>query len=390
MVSTLAMGAHMKHVLTLLIVLFSVPFFALVSAAETSEAVQSGSDVAGSAKTEFAKTESAKLFGLVVVGLGGDNDYREMFEAAAASTLDAVNPPVPEGLTIADTGGLQLLLENESSREVILQRLAQQIELANRQADAVGDSGKSRFMLIFFGHGSFDGEHYRFNTRGPDLTDTEIAMALQPLKTKRQFLMFATSASGAVLNTFAESDENNAERVIVTATKSGTEANAVQFPQYWADVLTGKLADTDHNELLTVLEAFEAANDGVVRHYDNRNLLATEHSRMVSGKSGDSSAMVFARLGSLRGQENNAEVNSLLQQRAELELEFNRVRTKRDALTQSDYLNELEVVLLEIARLQLRMDEATGWQPHLNTAPTVETSTEEMETDQSSGGQNGG
>ena len=350
----------MIRILVLLSGLLPLPFVATANATETEATV-----VADATSTS---TVSSQVFGLVVVGLGGNNDYREMFEAAAASTLDAVNPPAAAGQNVAQNGagtgagGLQLLLENESSREVILERLARQIELANEHSAAAGDTGSTRFMLIFFGHGSFDGEHYRFNTKGPDITDTEIAMALQPLQARKQFLMFATSASGAVLSTFSE-NADNAERIVVTATKSGTEANAVQFPQYWSDVLTGKLADTDHNELLTVLEAFEAANDGVERHYDNRNLLATEHSRIVSGESVESASMVFARLGSLRGQENNAEVNSLLQQREQLELEFNQVRAKRDTLAQTDYLNELEVVLLEIARLQIRMDEATGWQP---------------------------
>ena len=73
--------------------------------------------------------------------------------------------------------------------------------------------------------------------------------------------------------------------------------------------------------------------------------------------------MVLARLGSLRGQENNIEVNRLLDQRQQLEVEFNRVRATRDSRLQSEYLDELEQVLLNIANLQLRIDKATGWQP---------------------------
>lgn len=315
----------------------------------------------------------SRTFGLVVVGLGGNNDYREMFEEAASVTIDAINPPAiattPASSTQEDAddsqvGGLRLLLENEANREAILAEIETQVELANQQPET------SRFMLILFGHGNYDGEHYRFNTRGADITASEIREALQPLQTPRQFLLFATSASGAVLDIFehtaedqsesSEAGDNNLQRIVVTATKSGAEANAVQFPRYWSEVLAGQLADTDHNELLTVMEAYKAASDGVARHYDNRQLLATEHSRVVVDNEG---SMVLARLGSLRGQENNIEVNRLLDQRQQLEVEFNRVRATRDSRLQSEYLDELEQVLLNIANLQLRIDKATGWQP---------------------------
>ena len=150
---------------------------------------------------------ASRVFGLVVVGLGGNSEYGEMFEEAAASTMQAVNPPqasaaeadsAPALVTGNRGTGIELLLENESSREEILQRLASQVEEANQHASEHGEAA-ARFMLMFFGHGSFDGEHYRFNIRGPDITGQDVVMALQPLQSAQQFLMFATSASGAVL-----------------------------------------------------------------------------------------------------------------------------------------------------------------------------------------------
>lgn len=334
----------------------------------------------------------SRTYGLVVVGLGGNNDYREMFEEAASVTIDAINPPTAATTPVTSndssslssgnssgnsqegteasgggnqSGGLKLLLENEANREAILAEIAAQVELANQQPET------SRFMLILFGHGNFDGEHYRFNTKGPDITASEIREALRPLQSPRQFLLFGTSASGAVLDVFeqnteeeqnesTEASDNDLQRVVVTATKSGAEANAVQFPRYWSEVLAGQLADTDHNELLTVMEAYKAVSEGVARHYDNRQLLATEHSRVIVDSE---DSMVLARLGSLRGQENNVEVNRLLDERQQLEVEFNRVRATRDTRLQSEYLDELEQVLLNIAKLQLRIDRATGWQP---------------------------
>jgi len=324
------------------------------------------------------------LYGLVVVGLGGTNEYREMFEEAASLTMDALNPAAPDS-SGQSAGGLELLLEPDATRETILAAVADQVERANQHAQNLAESGVSsspRFMLLFFGHGNYDGDSYRFNISGPDITAEDISQALEPLEKSRQFLLFATSASGAVLDvlatqggqetanssstteaeetkTLTESEQEGNQRVVVTATKSGGEANVVQFPRYWAEAMNGAMADKDHNELLTVVEAFNAANEGVTRHFDNRQLLATEHPRMhVAGLQ----PMVLARLGSLRGQENNPQVNGLLREREVLEQEFNQVRARRATLAQSEYLDELEVVMLKIARLQLRIDDATGWQ----------------------------
>jgi len=134
----------------------------------------------------------------------------------------------------------------------------------------------------------------------------------------------------------------------------------VKFPLFWGETLSSRLADLDHDELLTVDEVFRGAIQGTERHYDTRKLLATEHARLVMP---EEQPLVLARLGSLRGQENNPEVDRLLAERSSLEKEFNAVKAKRSLLAQSDYLDELETVLVRIARLQLRIDQATGWQP---------------------------
>ena len=36
--------------------------------------------------------------------------------------------------------------------------------------------------LVLIGHGTFDGKEARFNLRGPDLTATELALWLQPIR----------------------------------------------------------------------------------------------------------------------------------------------------------------------------------------------------------------
>lgn len=281
----------------------------------------------------------AAVHSVVVVGLGGNEDYRSEFEIAASQIVDATQPATVE------LGRQQTLIGDEVTKDSILAALQ---EVAGQIND------DDHFVLTLIGHGSFDAERYRFNVRGPDLTDQDLIKALAAITASHQLVVVATSASGALLQLLEE--EN---RTLVTATKSGGEINAVKFPGFWSEALSLDLADVDHNELLTIQEAFEYASSRVDEHYQNENLMATEHPR-ISGDSQDD--LVLARLGSLRGHDINPVVNRLLEDRQALATDFHAVLARKAEMDSDAYLAELEQVLLQMARLQLEIDQETGWQ----------------------------
>ncbi len=64
----------------------------------------------------------------------------------------------------------------------------------------------TRFVVVLIGHGSFDGENYRFNLPGDDLTDTDLARLFDELPAQDQLIINATSASGAVIERWAEAE----------------------------------------------------------------------------------------------------------------------------------------------------------------------------------------
>lgn len=296
----------------------------------------------------FLQPANAANFSLVIVGLGGDEEYREKFETAG-SLLNPVmtqNENVSSAATSGTSTGSEyrLMLGDDVTLENILAAIT---EAASTLSET------DQFVLTLLGHGSYDGEHYRFNIKGADLTDAALAAALESVKASRQLVVVATSASGAALEALEAPT-----RVVITATKSGGEINAVTFPTFWSQALTQSAADVDHNELLTAREAFDYTAQQIELHYSTENLMATEHPRLL-GK-GDN-ALVLARLGSLKGFENNPAVNRLLDKRAELEIEFNAVKARKPDMTATDYLDELERVLLDIARLQQQIDQETGW-----------------------------
>src|SRR5690606_10725418 len=96
--------------------------------------------------------------------------------------------------------------------------------------DATADSVRAAFadlgaldatdtLLVFLiGHGTYDGEHYKVNLKGPDITGAEFAELLNSVPTRSQLVMNATSASGAILEPWAADS-----RTLITATRSGNE-----------------------------------------------------------------------------------------------------------------------------------------------------------------------
>ena len=125
--------------------------------------------------------------------------------------------------------------------------------------------------IVLIGHGTFDGREAKFNLRGPDVTDLELAEWLAPIK-RPVVVLDCTSASGPFLNRL--SGEN---RVVVTATKSGHELNFARFGQYLAEAIADPRADLDKDGQVSLLEAFLTASSRVDEYYRTHSQLATEH-----------------------------------------------------------------------------------------------------------------
>lgn len=273
---------------------------------------------------------------LVVGGLGGDAEYAERFKQASEALHDAL-------VTVAPAAESARLLNGDAAtREAILEAIA---DIGTRPADD--------FVLVLIGHGSADASTWRFNIPGPDITTEDLVAALAGVSAPRQVVIAAASASGALLNVLPE-----AQRVVVTATKSAGEINAVRFPVYLADALRDGSADIDRNEILTLAELYRYATARTAEYYAEQKLLASEHSRLM-GEFADQVAI--GRLGALRQAGSDPEVATLLERRRELEQAFYAVRARRGSLDSADYFAELKTVLLDIARLQRDIDRVTGW-----------------------------
>jgi len=275
----------------------------------------------------------AASFTLVVAGLGGEPEYEQRFREQAVAIADAAKKAAGEQ-------GHVVVLTGEQARRDSLKREFQDFAGKVKAADSV--------TVVLIGHGTYDGEEYRFNVPGADITGAELEQLFDRLPAKKQLIVNATSSSGATIELW-----QRPERVVITATKSGGERTATRFAQYWLQAVSGDAADLNKDEVVTAAEAFDYANRQVAASYKSDVSLATEHAR-IAGE--ESAAFTVARIGSSAGSSADPEVTALLAQRGQIEQDLDGVKGRKASLSEDQYYDELEGVLVRLALLQKQID----------------------------------
>ena len=208
-------------------------------------------------------------------------------------------------------------------------------------------------FVFFIGHGSFDGTQYKFNILGPDLTASDYGVLLSSVGAGRTVIVNTTNSSGGVIEALAAQN-----RVIITATRSGTERNDTVFYDHFLEALTETASDEDKNDRLSIWEAFRYATLAVERFYTEENRLATEHPQISDNgreKTGvDSEEMpVLARLIHFNTtpeiKTSDPVLRRLLEQRRKLEEQIESLRLIKDAMPAPEYDAQMEALLIELA-----------------------------------------
>jgi hypothetical protein len=295
-----------------------------------------------------AATLNATTFYVTVAGLGGEPEYEQRFSGWAKD--------IDKALKAAPDSKVETLFGEAATRAAIRGAL-DKISREAKPEDAV--------VVMLIGHGSFDGSDYKINLPGPDLTAIELASLLDRLPAKRQLVVNMTSASGGAIDALRKES-----RVVVSATKTGTERNATVFARYWAEALHDPAADADKNETVSALEAFRYADQKTVLFYTLQKRIATEHAlledtgkgegvRAPSTENGEgmlASAFPLLRLGSNASAARDPEKLKLLTQKEELEQQIDRLKYQKAAMPIEDYKKQLGALLLQLAKTQAELD----------------------------------
>ncbi len=294
-----------------------------------------------------ALSARAATFYVTISGLGGEPDYEQRFKMWA----DDIDTSLKRA-----GGDANVITLVAPTREQIRAKFAD----VTRQAHP-----DDAFVLMLIGHGTYDGVDYKFNIPGPDITGAELASLLDKVPASRQLVVNMTSCSGGSINLLQKKN-----RIVITATKTGTEKNATVFARYWADALRDPEADADKNDTVSALEAFHFAERKTTEYFDSQKRLATEHAVLEDTGKGDGErnpsadngegklAAVFpmVRLGANAAAARDPAKRPLLEKKDQLEQAIDKLKYDKAALPEDEYKKQLTQLLVELAKTQEEID----------------------------------
>jgi len=295
----------------------------------------------------LALSAHATTYYVTISGLGGEPDYDQRFKMWAQQ-IDS---------SLKKAGG--------DSNVITLQAPTRDQVRARMNNVAKEAKATDAFVLMLIGHGTYDGTEYKFNLPGPDLTAAEIGAMLDRIPATRQLVVNMTSASGGSMEVLRKPG-----RIVITATKSGSEKNATVFARYWADALSDPAADVDKNESVSALEAYRFAARKTGEFFDTEKRLATEHAVLEDTGKGEgdrnpgadnnegklAAAFPVVRLGANAEAARNPAKRPLIEQKEQIEQAIDRLKYDKAALPADVYKKQLTQLLLQLAKVQEEID----------------------------------
>jgi hypothetical protein len=304
----------------------------------------------GPLRGETAPAGAGRSSLFVIIGAPGEEEFGRSF-AESASQWEKT----------AKRAGAKELILGLNTNEATPAREQLQQALASEPKD-----GPAELWLVFIGHGTFDGKEAKFAMRGPDIAASELASWLAPFR-RPVAIIDAASASAPFLAKLSGTN-----RVVVTATRSGSEVNYSRFGRFFSEAVASPDADLDKDGQTSLLEAFLMASRRVKEFYEGEGRLVTEHALLDDNGDGlgtppdwfrgiraTKSAKDGAPLDGFRAHQfhlvrSEAELNlpaGVRARRDELEVAVAGLRASKKSLSEDEYYQKLEGLLLELARL---------------------------------------
>jgi hypothetical protein len=299
---------------------------------------------------------AAQTYLIVVAGIGGEPRYQERFHVWASALVSAAR----DRLGIADDR--IVYLAEDPARDARIDARSTKANLdAALDSVAARIEATGRLVIVLVGHGSTTGGTPKFNLPGPDLEAADLAARLARLPSHEIAVINLSSASGGWIAALS-----GERRIVLTATRSGTERLESLFGGYFIEALTSEGADLDKDGLVSLLEAFEYARQEVERTYEQQNRLLTEHALLDDDGDGtgvhepDPATGDGARARTwflaeeptapARPTGDDPALAALYADETRLEDAVASLRARKDAMDPAAYEAELERLLIELAR----------------------------------------
>ncbi len=297
-----------------------------------------------------AETNTAKPTVIVIAGASGEEDFGKVFAEAAQSWRNATEKADVNFVAIGTTNAA-------ATNDLQLFHAALAKEPTNSLAG---------LWIVLLGHGTFDGREAKFNLHGPDLSASSLSNTLRGFQ-RPISIINAASASSPFIKTLA-----GPNRVIVTATRSGSEENYTRFNRFISQSIADPEADLDKDGQTSLLEAFLMASRRVTEFYKSEGRLATEHALLDDNGDGlGTPADWFRGIHAVKKAANNAPLDGMRahqwhlvrskedqklspeqrKKRDDLELEIGKLRQQKTSMAEDEYYKKLEALVTELSEI---------------------------------------
>lgn len=312
----------------------------------------------------FLNDPGANKYALIITGAAASDEIEARFWQWSASLHDILSRDYGYSqehisLLFGDGGpvdGRDFRIDGSSRRadiESALQGLSERLQ--------PGD----QLSIILIGHGSSSDAFAKFNIVGPDITGTEFAVLLEDFN--QQDLIIVNSISAGYEFSTALSARG---RVVLSATRSRAERYDPMFARYFIEALDERKGDRDKNQRVSVLEAYLYASQSVLAWYSEQGRLPTE--RAVLDDNGDGIFSLEPGIGAADGslaeiayfdsngatqQKSSPAALALQTQMQDIERSIFLLRGQKANYLEEDYWQQLEALLIELARNTGRYNE---------------------------------
>jgi hypothetical protein len=305
----------------------------------------------------FGWTSSAwagERYALIVTGASGGEVYEQKYAKWRDSLVGTLREKfhyVPERVVVlaeAESDGVQ------KATRVNVQRVLTDLRKRMTKDD--------QLLLLLIGHGtSLDGDEAKFNLVGPDLSSSEWADLVKPIPGRVVFVN-TTSASFPFLRRLA-----GRGRIVLTATDSIAQQFETVFPEYFVKAFDDPASDLDKNNRVSMWEAFTYASSGVRQWFEQKGQLPTERPLLDDTGAGigreaqnPGTDGAIARITYLEPEAAlmlpaDTALAVLVKRRAELEMQLEELKARKESTPTEQYDAELEKVLVEIARISAQI-----------------------------------
>lgn len=307
----------------------------------------------------FHPTPQIQKYAVIIVGATAEEFYRERFQAWSFSLYETLT----EEYRYAPGNVILLFGKGDEGEPKIAgaarKEVIEKTFLALQKKVRLGD----QIFFFLLGHGTSDPEAAKYNIVGPDITGEEFAKMLEGFVQQDLIVVNTTSAS------FPFSVALSAPgRIVISATRSSAEKYDTLFAEFFVEAFQNRAGDSDKNTRLSVWEAFQYAKKRTEKWYAEQNRLPTEHPVLDDNADGqfslepnpatnDGSLSQVATFDLLTQtlpknlpRTVAKKIKALTAKMLELERSVLLLRNEKAERLETEYRQQLEVLLIELAR----------------------------------------